>query len=346
MGNPNPIHVFAKIMECDYLSYQDVLLVPKYSNLPSRDAASTEIDFLGRKFKLPVIPANMLSVIDCKIAKFLSKNGYFYIYHRFGNAVNEQLTTQQLVHLANHEDWPLISISIGVKDDEISMLESMAHVRIDYITIDVAHAHHDLVKHMIKRVKKLRPKVPLIVGNVATNDAVQDLTLWGADAVKVGIGQGSICTTRMETGFSVPMFSCVQSCTELEYWKPNKRGVPFMNHRSYIPIIADGGVHNVGDIVKALVAGADMVMCGGLFAGCSDSPAKLNTEGKKIYFGSTSFEAKGRQGRHIEGKAIPCVVDTTYQEKLERIGESLKSAISYAGGENLTAFKDVEWIRA
>ena len=311
------------------LSYQDVLLVPKYSELPSRDLADTSVNFLGRKFKLPVIPSNMSSVIDADIAKLLSQNGYFYIMHRFGD-------TNKFVIEANEEKWDLVSVSIGVNEDE-QWLWALAGFRIDYLTIDIANAYCLKAKERIKLLKKLFPKTRLIVGNVATPDAICDLTEWGADAIKVGIGNGSICTTRFQTGFSIPIFSCVKSCCDSHYW-PNNGYKEIPN----TPIIADGGAETTGDISKALVARAKMVMTGNLFASCSDSPAKIR-DGKKVYFGSTSFEAKGHR-KHIEGKAIELPVDMTYKEKLEEITESLQSSISYAGGKDLSAFNNVEWI--
>jgi len=312
-----------------YCSYQDVLLVPNYSELGSRDLADVSVEFLGSKFKLPVIPANMESVIDTDIAHFLSQNGYFYIMHRFGS-------TLDFVKKATIEAWELISASVGVNENE-NELKELSNWEIHYLTIDLAHAHHLKVKERIKLLKKVFPTSKLIVGNVSTPEAICDLTEWGADAIKVGIGQGSICTTRLQTGFSIPMFSCVQNCCGTHFW-PNNGYKEIPN----TPIIADGSVQNIGDVSKALVAGARMVMCGGLFASCSDSPAKIR-DGKKVYFGSTSFEAKGHR-KHIEGKAIEVPMGLCYKERLEEISDSLKSAISYAGGKDLSAFGNVETI--
>jgi GMP reductase len=328
-----------------YLSYQDVLLVPKYSELPSRSKANTSIEFLGFKFKLPIVPANMLSVIDVNIAEYLSNNGYFYIYHRFGNTKNGHLDTYEFVKYANKHDFNIVSISTGINEDSRKELLSLKKEKIDFITIDVAHAHHLKVKSQIDFIRKNFPKTRLIVGNAATTEGVCNLSEWGAEAVKVGIGQGSICTTRLQTGFSVPMFSCVQDCCQNFYWQENKLGNPTYKEFKTVPIIADGGIQTIGDISKALSVGASMVMSGGLFARCSDSPADINkVDGKKIYFGSTSYEAKGNS-KHIEGRTLEVNVDVSYKEKLEEIKQALSSAISYAGGKDLSAFKNVEYIR-
>ena len=165
---------------------------------------------------------------------------------------------------------------------------------------------------------------------------------WGADIVKVGVGQGSPCTTKDKTGFTVPMFSCVQSCSNLY------NGEFEDQEHEKIPIIADGGVRCNGDIVKALVAGATMVMAGGLFAACTDSPAKLikfNGDYLKGYFGSASYENKGSLN-HIEGK-LNAIEDNrmTYERKLEEIREDIQSAISYAGGDTIKVFNSVGFVK-
>lgn len=329
-----------------YLSYQDILLVPEYSELVSRDDADVSVVFLKRKFKLPVIPANMLSVIDINIAKYLAFNDYFYIYHRFGDLQkNGQCSFYEFVLQANRENWPLISISIGTTSSDIQTLGKLKEesCRVDFITLDVAHGHHLLVKNSINSIKTIFPDVPLIVGNVATWKAVRDLGDWGADCIKVGIGQGSVCTTRFETGFSVPMFSCALECSQENGWVLNDKKIPEFLSRKNVPIIADGGIQARGDIAKALVAGAKMVMCGGLFAACSDSPASINENGQKIYFGSSSYETKGKD-RYIEGKSVLCRVDVPYEVQLNKIKEALKSAVSYAGGRDLSVFKSIGWV--
>ena len=183
------------------------------------------------------------------------------------------------------------------------------------------------------------PEAIVIAGNVATPSAVRDLAVWGADMVKVGIGQGSPCTTKDKTGFTMPMFSCVKECSNLI------KGDLFIDQDSpaeTIPVIADGGVKCNGDIAKALVAGASMVMAGGAFACCSDSPAHaIEIDGAihKAYFGSASFENK-KTKTHIEGilKNVP-TCGMTLKSKLIEMKEDLQSSISYAGGKDLTCFK-------
>jgi len=306
------------------LKYSDVYLEPRYSVLYSRADANTSIQLGKHSFQLPIIPANMPPVIDRTIAEYLSRNGYFYIYHRFED-------TLDFVNRANEAGWPVVSISVGIKERDRQLIRDLEHAAVDFVTIDVAHGHHKLVKKMIDHVKHVLPATTLIAGNVATADAVQDLAHWGADAVKVGIGGGAACTTSNKTGFHIPMFSCVLSCAK----------------GSSVPIIADGGIRENGDIAKALVAGAHWVMTGNMFVACSDSPAETINDGDgfcKCYYGSASQYNKSHK-RHLEGRQVLIPMNgMTYREKLEEIQQDLSSSVSYAGGKDLSCLKSVRYL--
>ena len=321
------------------LKYSDVCLVPNYSECKSRSDTSTSIVFGGQHFKLPVVPANMKSVINQEIARRMSEEGYFYIMHRF------DMDLLSFVQQANDEDWQTISVSVGVKDADMDLLIRAAslRLRIDYITIDIAHGHSKNMKDTIDLVKRYYPDAYLIAGNVATPRGVADLNKWGADCVKVGIGQGSPCTTKDKTGFTFPMFTCAWQCSGLPQHTEFEFGEDDLNNAE-IPIIADGGVKYNGDIAKALGARATMVMAGGIFASCVDSPAEtVKMEGKvyKAYFGSASAENKGHTD-HLEGTLKNLSSSGfTYADKLKEIQQDLQSAISYAGGRDLTAFRNV-----
>ena len=315
-----------------YLKYSDIDLLPNYSELYSRADADTSVEFLGKKFALPIVPANMQSVVDMDLCRSMSDEGYFYIMHRFGNSLND------VVSQMNNEDWSLISVSMGVQMPDKKDLVSISKEgkRVDYITIDIAHGHCQRMKIAIEAIKKFLPDTKIIAGNVCTATAVRDLHAWGADAVKVGIGQGSPCTTKYKTGFTMPMFTCIKKCSHLisGSWEDPSC--------EKIPTIADGGIKYNGDIAKALVAGATMAMAGGMFASCVDSPAASSNVGNvthKAYFGSASAENKGHNN-NIEGKLtnIPCN-NMTVLEKMSEIKQDLQSSISYAGGKDLDAFK-------
>ena len=314
-------------------TYSNIHLIPDYSQLRSRSKADTKIKFgHDHMFRLPVIPANMRAVIDVDLAKWFSANDYMYIMHRFG------VNTVDFVQNANKEQWTNISISVGVKAEDITNITKLASLklRVDFITVDIAHGHSKLMKNILSHIKRCLPDTYVIAGNVATHSAVTDLTKWGADCVKVGIGQGHVCTTKDKTGFTMPMFTCVENCAD-------KLG----RERSNPPVlVADGGIRCNGDIAKALVAGATMVMIGGQFSACLDSPAETVRHSNGIYkryFGSASVHNK-RNKRHVEGimKEIPCN-QITYKEKLLEMEQDLQSSISYAGGWTLECFKHTKY---
>jgi GMP reductase len=331
------------------LKYSDVSLIPDYSECETRSSLDASVKFGNHKFRLPVIPANMRAVIDEDLARWLSANDYMYIMHRFGIDILE------FVRKANEEDWVNISISIGVKDHELLAKLASLKLRIDFITIDIAHGHSQNMKRAVEGVRRYFPDVYLIAGNVATRIATEDLISWGADCVKVGIGQGAACTTKDKTGFTLPMFTCTQNCSGdyfgLRYFDTPWRGKPSLDDtgaelKKRLPVIADGGMRCNGDVAKALTAGAVMVMAGSQFSACLDSPAetvKINQAVYKRYFGSASEQNK-REKRHIEGvtKEIPSNY-MTYEEKLRELGQDLQSAISYAGGKDLSCFNKVKY---
>ena len=318
-----------------YLKYSDISLVPNYSEVHSRSDCDTSINLYGKKFLLPIIPANMKSVIDMSLAKWMSDCNYFYIMHRFNRDIAEDI--------ANAQDWNNISFSVGVKAKDkmaIQKISKREH-RVDYLTIDIAHGYCKRMKVMIRWIKNHLPNTKIIAGNVATAEAVRALSDWGADIVKVGIGQGSPCTTKDKTGFTLPMFSCIKECSGLH------SGDFVEGDTLPIPIIADGGIKSNGDIAKAIVAGADLVMAGGIFASCTDSPAiptVINGVSHKAYFGSASAENKGHTN-HVEGKLNHIASNSmTYENKLLEIKQDLQSSISYGGGENLDVLKDVRYV--
>lgn len=337
------------------LSYQDVYLVPQKGIVRRRAEADTSVSILGYKFKAPWIPANMSDVISPENCKWLAFNGYSYIMHRFAD-------TYSFVETANKEQWPLISISVGVNEIDRNLLQKIAqnNLRVDWITIDIAHGHSIMMEEMISYIKSisftsvlgsysdrtesrglfLQPmsfNPSIIAGNIATADAVKDLAHWGADAVKVGIAGGKVCSTKTQTGFHIPMFTCTLECYS---FAANKIG---------IPIIADGGIRETGDIPKALAAGATMVMAGSIFAACKDGPGENifenNTLKYKRYHGSASEHQKGYK-RYVEGfhTDLPCN-GMTVEEKYQELSDGLCSAVSYAGGSDLSCLKSVDYVQ-
>lgn len=305
------------------LEYSDVLLVPQESDLSSRSDADTRITIGDFDFHLPVVPANMETVIDLEVAKVLDDSGYFYVMHRF----DDIFKTVQYMY---RNEFRCKSISVGVNQDTYNALDKILDTGylIDIITVDVAHGHHVKTENMVRYIRSRFPEATIIAGNVGTYEGFRFLEDAGADIVKVGIGSGVICTTRFKTGFGTPMFSTIQKIVH----KNNKA-----------KIMADGGCKHFGDIAKAFAAGADMVMAGSFFASCIDSPAKL-VNGVKQYYGSTSFAQKQNRLNFVEGKEVELNLGPDYATRLHEIKCALQSSISYAGGRNLSCLKEVEYI--
>jgi GMP reductase len=303
------------------LHYENVFLKPNYNSIQTRSHIDTSVVLCGKQFRLPVIPANMKCCVDFDICKILDSKYYFYVMHRF------DIDTFTFVKDANECGFNYVSISVGIQQKDKALISNIAHhnLRADFVTIDVAHGHHSKVADQIKFIKDTLSEAKVIAGNVATPQGVEYLHKAGADAVKVGIGGGYACTTKDKTGFTYPMFSCVVECAR----------------ENIVPIIADGGVRCNGDVAKGLVAGATMVMCGSIFAACSDSPAPIvkDASGRryKQYYGSASIHNKVDK-KNIEGTMRLMETDSfTYDEKLLELTQDLQSAISYAGGCNLSS---------
>jgi GMP reductase len=321
-----------------HFDYHHINLIPKKCIVSSRSQCDTSIKFGKHIFKLPIVPANMECVIDEQLAEELAKNNYFYIIHRFNIDIHKFIKNMQNKNL-------FTSISIGVNEDTYTLLESLINSNLipDYITIDIAHGHSIKMEEMIKYIKK-HFNTFIIAGNVSTVEATKDLIEWGADAIKVGIGPGSACTTYPCTGFGSRgiQASTIQEC--YNYIRQNN----LSNH-----IIADGGITNICDITKSIVLGASMVMIGGMLSGFNESPGKIivSSDSKmyKEYYGSASQYSVGTDGKtknkHIEGtcKLIAYKNESLF-DYLEHIKQCLQSSISYGGGIYLKSLRDVKYI--
>ncbi|MFC0090039.1 GMP reductase [Allobacillus sp. GCM10007491] len=308
--------------------YEDIQLIPKKCIVMSRSECNPTVSLGKYQFKLPVVPANMQTVIDEKVAIFLAENDYFYVMHRFEPETRNDFIKDM------HTRGLIASISVGVKDDEYGFIENLADNQVtpDFITIDIAHGHSNAVIEMIKHIKKHLPNSFVIAGNVGTPDAVRDLEAAGADATKVGIGPGKACTTKIKTGFGTGgwQLAALQWCAEA----------------ATKPLIADGGIRTHGDIAKSIRFGATMVMVGSLFAGHEESPGEtVELDGKryKEYFGSASEYQKGEK-KNIEGKKMLVEYKGNLQDTLNEIEQDLQSSISYAGGKTLEAIRDVDYV--
>lgn len=308
--------------------YEDIQLIPEKCIVTSRRECDTKITFGNHVFNLPVVPANMETIIDEELAFWLASNGYFYIMHRF----DEDSRIPFIKKMKEHK--LITSISVGVKDYEYDFVKTLKGENLipDYITIDIAHGHSDQVIKMIKHIKEVIPNTFVIAGNVATPEAVIDLENAGADATKVGIGPGKVCITKLKTGFGTGgwQLAALKRCSEV----------------ARKPLIADGGIRNHGDIAKSIRFGATLCMIGSLLAGHVESPGKIveeNGVNYKEYYGSASEYQKGSK-TNVEGKKILLPLKGSIKDTLTEMSQDLQSAISYAGGNSLEAIKKVDYV--
>ena len=313
----------------DYVfDYEDIQLIPAKCIVNSRSECDTSVMLGGHKFRLPVVPANMQTIIDENVAIKLAENGYFYIKHRFNPASRADFVKDMQAR------GLIASISVGVKTEEYTFIEDLAKANLtpDYITIDIAHGHSNAVINMIQHIKRLLPTSFVIAGNVGTPEAVRELENAGADATKVGIGPGKVCITKIKTGFGTGgwQLAALRWCSKA----------------ATKPIIADGGIRTNGDIAKSVRFGATMVMIGSLFAGHEESPGKtIEIDGKlyKEYFGSASEFQKGEK-KNVEGKKMHVEHRGHLNDTLIEMEQDLQSSISYAGGTKLEAIRNVDYV--
>ena len=316
------------------LTFDDVLLLPKYSNvLPSNTDISlklTEKIFL----KVPFLTSAMDTVTESKMAIAIAKEGGMGVIHRNLDIKNQ---SKEVKKVKNKK--LLVGAAVGTNIDDLDRVRSLTSNGVDLIVIDTAHGHSEKVLRILSKIKKVIKSVPVCVGNIATGDAAKKLYNSGADIIKVGIGPGSICTTRMVAGIGVPQISAV-----IEVKKAlNKKN---------IKIISDGGIKFSGDIAKALAAGADAIMMGSIFAGTNESPGrKFNYKGKiyKQYRGMGSIGAmsSGSANRYFQknfkdkSKFIPEGVEgrVEYKGKVSNIiyqlQGGLRSSMGYIGAKDL-----------
>ena len=301
----------------DSFTFDDVTLVPKYSSiLPSETITSTKISH-NLNLQIPLMSSAMDTVTESKMAIALSKSGGIGIIHR-NLSIQKQVQEVKKVKKNNF----LVGAAIGVNPKDIERVYKLLEAKVNLIVIDTAHGHTQKVLSMIKKIKKKFKKSTLCAGNIATGKAAKFLADAGVDIVKVGIGPGSICTTRLVTGIGVPQLSAI-----LEVKKALK------NYKT--SIISDGGIKFSGDIAKAIAAGADAIMIGSLFSGTIESPGKTFKYRGKLY---KNFRGMGSVGAMSVGSA-----DRYYQKKFKNtskyVPEGVEGIVKFKGPVNKIIYK-------
>ena len=301
------------------LSFDDVLLVPRFSEVMSRKDIKIQQALKGlHSFRLPIIASPMDTVTGTRMACAMDKQGGVAVIHRY-NTVEEQAKMVAEIRMLGHQ----VGAAIGVGDTFIERAKALVDAGVNFLCVDVAHGHHTKVRYALGVLKNtFGDDVHLMAGNVATLEAFNDLADWGADSIRGGIGGGSICSTRIQTGHGMPTLQSIMDCAQSD---------------RDVTLIADGGIRTSGDIVKALAAGADFVMLGSLLAGTDETPGQvINTKNgrEKIYRGMASKEAQ-RSWRNrvssIEGVSHTVPLKGPVADVLGELRTGITSGISYSG---------------
>ena len=372
-----------------YLTYDDVNIVPKYSDVDSRDDVKLNTRFTkNKKLHIPIVASPMDTVTEEKMAIEMMERGAVGVIHRF-MSIEKQSRMMKSLHYKwdsffnigdgkersadnDYDEWykkvkvwnrppsksdfedlkdytlmsddmaetdrmwrnlPLCA-AVGVKGDYLERAKELVFNGCNVILIDVAHGHHKLVGDAIEEIKSKISNIEVIAGNIATGDGAEFLCEKGADAIRVGIGNGSLCETRIRTGVGLPTITSLFD-------------VYSVADRYDTPVIADGGIRNVGDVCKGLGSGADSVMVGSLLSGTKESPGQIEKQGEwpneklfKKYRGSASRDSKSND-KNVEGnhKVIP------YKGKVKRIlsdiEDGIRSSCSYVGANNLEEYRSL-----
>jgi IMP dehydrogenase len=294
------------------LSFDDVLLVPQFSSVYSRKEISLDTYVTNEiHLQTPLIASNMPSVTGWELASKMWDLGGMGILPRFG-VVKDAVMEYKAVRTYGAE----CGVSLGVEGDSDLRAKELYNAGARIFCVDVAHGHHYRVTDLIEKLRvEYGDTIEIIAGNVATSLGCSSLAEAGADAIKVGIGPGAACSTREVTGFGVPQLSALFECAQAKEIYPNLR------------IIADGGIKNSGDIVKALVFGADAVMIGRLFAGANEAPHPGE------YFGNAS--SRVRDYRAPEGVEGAVDIEGPLEDIVKKLNWGIKSGLSYAGCESI-----------
>src|SRR5210317_1747724 len=333
------------------LTYDDIQLVPSYSSIKSRQDIKLHT-LLSERYGLlnPIVASPMDTVCEFEMAYKMAEMGGVGCIHRFMSIQEQRDIVEKLYHaiygdgfggtIAEHwgvmyDDWHAeikavpIMAAIGVQEEDKERARALEAAGANVLLIDVAHGHHQNVLDMIHWCKENLPEhVDIIAGNIATAEAAEHLQTYGANGLRVGIGGGSLCTTRIKTGFGVPNVTSLEDIAKV----------------SNVPIMADGGIRTSGDISKALAIGADTIMLGSLLAGTDEAPGQILETPKglyKRYRGTASLETKvthGQKARNVEGESTTIPYKGGVKFIVNGLLDGVKSALSYAGAENLTNF--------
>lgn len=309
------------------ICFDDVLLRPRYSDIDSRSSIDLFSYCGGLNLLLPIVSSPMDTVTETAMLSKMTKHGGLGVIHRYNTIENQ-------VQLIKNTLFPSsAAAAVGVSGDYLERVSALREIGVSKFCIDVAHGHTSLMKRAIDKIRAQEGNyIHIMAGNVATIEAFNDLADWGASSIRVGVGGGSICSTRIQTGHGIPTLASILECSQTD---------------RDAAIIADGGIRNAGDIAKSLAAGADAVMLGSLLSGTDESPGEIIDQygkKKKVYRGMASREAQIDWRGHtasLEGVSAMVNYKGSVEKILSELNQSLRSAFSYSGARTLLDFQNL-----
>jgi len=313
-------------------TYDDIQLIPSYSEVESRQ----NIDLTTKlstnySIRVPFVASPMDTVCDSEMAIAMAELGGIGCIHRFMSIEEQVKQVVKVSSIVKNRDWwtPYVMVAVGANGDYLERAQELVTNGANIILIDVAHGYHKFVRDAITNLKKNLPSnIDIVAGNIATGRAAETLQDWGADALRVGIGGGSLCTTRVKTGFGVPNVTSLADVARV----------------AKVPVIACGGIRNSGDIAKALAVGANSVILGSLIAGTKEAPGPIIERQNglyKRYRGAASLETKsvhGQATRNVEGESTIVPFKGKVKFVVDGLIDGLRSALSYAGANDLSEY--------
>lgn len=314
--------------------FDDYLLEPQYSDIESRSEIDTKVKVGNLFLDTPIIASPMSTITEAYMINALSQLNTLGIVHRY-NTVSFQ---RKLITFIQNHDFK--SAAVGVSGDFKERLAALCEVGLKFVCIDIAHGDHILMKNAIEYIKKEHPELFIIAGNVATAEGYKRLSEWGADAIRLSVGSGSICTTRIQTGHGIPTMQAV-----IDAYKEKEKLVK--ENKNAALIIADGGIKNSGDIVKCLAAGSDLVMLGSMLSGTKESPGKViimpdGTKSKRYNGMASKVAQKNWKGSYSSVEGVSSIVPYkgTVAKVIREIMSNVRSGMSYSGARNLQELRD------
>ena len=307
------------------LTFDDVTLAPQYSKVLPSDVSTVTVLSNQLKLDIPILSSAMDTVTESKMAIALAKQGGIGVIHR-NLTISQQINEIKKVKSKSFK----VGAAVGTNESELNRIKNILKLNIDLIVVDTAHGHSQKVADTILKIKKIKPKkTTLCAGNIATAEAAKYLIKLGVDIIKVGIGPGSICTTRLVAGIGVPQLSAILNV---------KKGMG----KSKCTLIADGGIKFSGDIAKALAAGADAVMIGSLFAGTDQAPGKIIKRNGKLF---KSFRGMGSIGAMNKGSADR-YFQTKQKDSSKYVAEGVEGFVKYKGSVNKIIYQLVGGLKS